>query len=66
MSKEGADTIRSLVSTRNLQLQCRRVLHLALLVPVVMCGSETQVRREKERPRIRTEQMGNLRIFAGY
>ena len=33
----------SLVSTRDLQLECARILNETLLVPVVMCGSETML-----------------------
>ena len=33
----------SLVSTRDLQLDCARILNETLLVPVVMCGSETML-----------------------
>ena len=36
-------TIRSLVNAKNLQLECDRDLHELLLVPVLMCGSETIV-----------------------
>ena len=36
-----ADAIRSLVNSRDLQLECARVLHETLLVPVLMYGSET-------------------------
>ena len=35
--------IRSLVNARDLQLQCARVLHETLLVPVLMYGSETML-----------------------
>ena len=47
-----AVAIRSLVSTRSLQLECARVLHETLLVPVLRYGSETMIWREKERSRI--------------
>ena len=56
-----AGTIRSLVNARNLQLECARVLHESLLVPVLTCGSEKMIWREKERSRIRAVQMDNLR-----
>ena len=39
---------RSLVNTRRLQLECARVLHESLLVPVLTYGSETMVWREEE------------------
>ena len=38
-----AGPIRSLVNARDLQLQCARVLHETLLVPVLMYGSETML-----------------------
>ena len=41
--------------------ECARVLHEALLVPVLMCGSDTKLWKEKERSRVRAEQMDNLR-----
>ena len=60
---EGA--IRSLVSSRDLQLDCARVLHESLLIPVLMYGSETMLWKENEIPRIRAVQMDNLRGFLG-
>ena len=41
--EEGNSTIRSLVNTRGLQLECARVLHKSLLVPTLMYGSETML-----------------------
>ena len=38
-----AGAIRSLVNTRSLQLECAKVLHESLLVPVLTCGSETRI-----------------------
>ena len=38
---EGA--ITSLVNARNLQLECARVLHESLVVPVLTYGSETMI-----------------------
>ena len=35
--------IGSLVNARNMQLECARVLHETLLVPVLMYGSETML-----------------------
>ena len=60
-----AGTIRSLVNARGLQLDCARVLHEALLVPVLLNGSETMIWREKERSKTRTVQMDNLRGLLG-
>ena len=52
--------IRSLVNTRYLQLECARVLHKTLLVPVLMYVC-SRLWKEKERSRIRAIQMANLR-----
>ena len=35
--------IRSLVDAKSFQLECARVLHESLLVPVLMYGSETMI-----------------------
>ena len=55
-----AGAIRPQVNARSLQLECARVLHKPLLVPVLMYGNETMIWREKERSRIRAVQMDNL------
>ena len=60
-----AGAIRSLVNARNLQLECTRVLHESLLVPVLMYGRETMICSEKERSRIRAVQMDNFRSLLG-
>ena len=44
-----AFAIRSLVNTRNSQLECARVLHQSLLVPFLTYCSETMTWRGKER-----------------
>ena len=54
-----AGAIRSLVNARSLQLECARVLHESLLVPVLTYGSETMIWRE-ERSRIRAVQTDKL------
>ena len=54
-----AGAIRSLVNARDLELECARILHESLLVPVPTYGSKTRIWREKERSR--TVQMDNLR-----
>ena len=48
-----AGAIRSLVNDRDLQIECDRVLHETLHVPVLTYGSETMLWEEKERSRIR-------------
>ena len=57
--------MRSLVNVRGLQLECVKVLHETLLVPVLMYGSEKMLWREKERSRVRAVQMDNLRGMLG-
>ena len=57
--------IRCLVNVRDLQIECIRVRHESLLVPVHMYGSETMLCKEKERSRIRAVQMYNLRGLLG-
>ena len=58
-------TIRSLVNAWDLQLECARVLHEILLVPLLMYDSETTLWKEKERFRVRAGQMDNLRGLLG-
>ena len=48
--------IRSLGNAGDLQLECARVLHETLLVPVLMYGSETMLWKEKEGSKIRAVQ----------
>ena len=45
--------IRSLVNASVLQFECARVLHETVLVPVLTCGSETMLWKEKEISRVR-------------
>ena len=40
-------------------------MHETLLVPVLMYGSETTIRREEERSRIRAVQMDKIRSLLG-
>ena len=60
-----AVAIKSLFNSRNLQLECARVLHKSLLVHVLTYGSKTMIWREKERSRIWAVQMDNLRGLLG-
>ena len=60
-----AGAIRSLISARGLQLECVRMLHEGLLVPVLLYGSETVIWGEKDRCRIRAVQMDNHRGLLG-
>ena len=56
---------RSLVNARGLQLECARVLHETLLVPVLMYASETMLRKEEEISRIRAVQIDKIRGLLG-
>ena len=60
-----ASAIRSLVNAKSLQLECARVLHKSLLVPVLTYGSEAMVWRDKERSRIRAVQMTTSQVCWG-
>ena len=51
-----------LVNARDLQLECARVMHETLLVPVLMYGSETMLCKEKMISRIRAVPMDTLRV----
>ena len=48
-----AGAIRFLVNVRDLHLECARIVHDTLLVPVLMFGSETMLWKEKERSRVK-------------
>ena len=52
-----AGDIRSLVTARDLQLVCARVLHEILLMPVLLYGSETMIWKKKERSGIRASEV---------
>ena len=60
-----AGAIRSQLNARDLQLECARVYHETLLVPVLMYGSETMLWKYEERSRIRAVQKDNLRGLLG-
>ena len=53
--------IKSLFNSGDLQLECVRVLHEALLVPVLIYSSETMMWNKEERSRIRAVQMDKIR-----
>ena len=55
-----ASAIRSLVNAKILKLECARVLHESLFVPVLMYGRETTIWKEKKRSRIKDVKMDNL------
>ena len=50
----------------SLQLVSARMLHVSLFVPVFLYGSETMIQREKERSRIMSIKIDNLKKFIGY
>ena len=60
-----ASAIRYLVNASDLQIECARVLHETLLVPVLIYGSETILWKEKEGSRARAVHVDNLRGLLG-
>ena len=73
---DGTDFIRKVASgrrvavairyrVRDLQLDCARVLHKTLLVPVHMYGSETMLWKEKDISTIKAVQVDILRGLLG-
>ena len=59
--RRDAGVIRSLVNARDFQFHCTRVFYETVLVPILMYSSETMIRKEMERTKIRAVQMNNLR-----
>ena len=55
-----------LVNSRDLQLECARVFHEPLLVPLLTYGSETMLWKEKEVSKIGVVQMDNLSGLLGF
>ena len=49
-------------NVRSLQLECARVLHEALFMPVLIYGSEIMICKKKERSTMRAVQMDNLKV----
>ena len=58
---QANQSIKSLINARGLQPECVRVVHEALLMPVLLYGNETRIWREKEGSRIRVVQMDNVK-----
>ena len=52
-------------NTRGLQLECARVLHEGLRVPVLSNGNVTILWGEKERSRIKAVKLDNFRGLLG-
>ena len=63
--RRAAGATRFLVITRSLQIECARVLHETLLLPVLTNGSETMIWREKERSKISAVHTNKLRGLLG-
>ena len=53
IGRKVSGTIRSLVKSRGLQIECARVLYEILILPVLMYGSEPMKWKDKERSKIR-------------
>ena len=66
MDKSGTDGAEcSRRVARDLQPECARLLHETLLAPVLTYGSETMLWKEKEKSRVRSVQMNNLKGLLG-
>ena len=63
--RKVAGAIKSLVNAKSLSLECTRVLHESLLLPVLMYGSEAMVWNPKYRSKVQAVQMDNLRGILG-
>src|SRR5678815_5674263 len=63
--RKVAGTINSLVNVKGLSLECARVLHEGMLLPVLLYISETMVWNKKYRCKVQCVQMDNLRGMLG-
>src|SRR5678815_2551252 len=63
--RDRAGAIKSLVNVKGLSLECARVLHEGMLLPVLFYGSETMVWNKKYRSKVQCVQMDNLRSMLG-
>ena len=63
--RKVAGAIRSQVNARGLELDFARVMHEGLHTPFPFHGSEALIWSKKERSRIRSVQMDNLRGLLG-
>ena len=59
--RKVAGAIKSLVNAKGLSLECMRVLHESMLIPVLMYNSESMVWKRKYRSKVQAVQMDNLR-----
>src|SRR5678815_2570334 len=60
-----AGAIKSLVDVKGLSLECARVLHEGMLLPVLMYSSETMVWNKRYRSKVQCVQMDNFRGMLG-
>ena len=63
--KKVAGAIRALVNERGLSLDCVRILHESMLLPVLLYGSECMVWDRTYRSKVQAVQMDNLRSVLG-
>ena len=63
--RKVAGAIKSLVDVKGLNLECARVLHEGMLLPVLMYSSETMVWNKRYRSKVQCVQMDNLRGVLG-
>src|SRR5678815_2512779 len=63
--RKVAGAIKSLVNVKGLSLECARVLHEGMLLPVLLYSSETMVWNKKYRSKVQCVQMDNLRGILG-
>ena len=63
--RKVAGAIKSLVNVKGLSIECTRVLHESMLLPVLMYGSEAMVWNSKYRSKVQAVQMDNLRGVLG-
>ena len=61
--KKVVDAIKSLVDAKSLLLECTRVLHGALLIPVLLYDIGTMIWREKEESKIRAVHLDKVRVL---
>jgi hypothetical protein len=63
--RKVAGAIKSLVNAKGLSLECMKVLHESMLIPVLMYGSESMVWKKRYRDKMQAVQMDNLRGVLG-
>ena len=63
--RKVAGAIKSLVNAKGLSLECMRVLHESMLIPVLMYGSESMVWSDEYRSKMQAVQKDNLRGVLG-